>query len=126
MNLEAYLYVSDDEVCNDVWEEWDLYCMSDDASIDKCIEIEDAMMSSDASLMQQVLTKHMADKKIPEKKMLALLAATEEFEEASQEADDHSGLIIGASASVIGAAAAILAIRKCTKKSENDSFERAQ
>ena len=68
----------------------------------------------------------MADKKIPEKKMLALLAATEEFEEASQEADDHSGLITGASASVIGAAAAILAIRKCTNKSENDSFERAQ
>ena len=125
MNWEAYLYVSDNEVCNDVWEEWDLYCMSDDASTDKCIEIEDAMMSADASLMQQVLTKHMADKKIPEKK-LALLAATEEFEEASQEADDHSGLIIGASASVIGAAAAILAIRKCTNKSENDSFERAQ
>ena len=123
MNWESYYYVGNNQECIDVWKAWDEYCMY---FTDKCHEIEDAMNSADANLMQQVLKpKHMADKKIPEKK-LALLGAKEEFEETSQEADDHSGLIIGASASVIGAAAAILAIRKCTNKSENDSFERAQ
>ena len=95
---------------------------------EECMEIENEMGDlANGNMMQQVLKpKHMQDKKRLAKEKLALLGATEEFEEASQEADDHSGLIIGASASVIGAAAAILAVRKCTNKSENDSFERAQ
>ena len=126
MDWDAYFYLSDDQECVTVWMAWDEYCMSFQTMPDECTVIEKEMQSVMPTLMQQVLKpKHMADKKIPEKK-LALLGAKEEFEETSQEADDHSGLIIGASASVIGAAAAILAIRKCTNKSENDSFERAQ
>ena len=105
-NLEARYYGGDDQRCIDVWKAWDYYCMSFEAIPGECIEIENEMYS------------------IQDEENLALLGATEEFQEASQEAYDHSGLIIGASATVIGAAAAILALRKCTNKSQIDSFER--
>ena len=120
MNWDAYFYASGGS-CDDVWMEWDQHCMYTDD--DTCYAIEAAMAGVEATALQQVLKRNMADKKDPAKK-LALLGATEEVE-ATQEADNHSGLIIGASATVIGAAAAILALRKCSKKSENDSFERA-
>ena len=52
---------------------------------------------------------------------LALLSATQTAQE-TDESGNYSGAIIGTSIAVLGAAAAIFAARRCTKK-DND-FER--
>ena len=49
MNWESYYYVGNNQECIDVWKAWDVYCMP---FTDKCQEIEDAMNSGDANLMQ--------------------------------------------------------------------------
>ena len=46
-------------------------------------------------------------------------------EQQAEEAEDHSGVVIGASIAVLGTAAAVFAARKCMKKEGNDNFERA-
>ena len=46
-------------------------------------------------------------------------------DQQAEEAEDHSGVVIGASIAVLGTAAAVFAARKCMKKEGNDNFERA-
>ena len=46
-------------------------------------------------------------------------------DQQAEEAEDHSGVVIGASIAVLGTAAAVFAARKCMKKEVNDNFERA-
>ena len=52
----------------------------------------------------------------------ALLADAQAPQE--EEAFNYSGAIVGTSVAVLGAAAAIIAARRCSKRDEND-FERA-
>jgi len=46
-------------------------------------------------------------------------------DQQAEEAEDHSGVVIGTSIAILGTAAAVFAARKCMKKEVNDNFERA-
>lgn len=123
LTREAYHYNAegDTEYCNDVWKKWDDYCVEENYEPHACDqveeEIEQALDNDDVALV--LAKKAFKMNKSKKSEEVALLGVAQDSEQVDESV--NSGIIIGASLAVFGAAA-IYAIRRSMKK--DDVFER--